>query len=170
MFWRADPREFLRLGSPDQSKCIEPEDAGDLVGVQSGGLEFVAAGRHADLLVVVVVTAEQQSLRPVTGHEVIQVARTGQHHREIEVHVRNATRILDDPLAAIGRAPTSRGRPGFPSNRGDFRCGDHGQHGLALLRPIVVRIDATRQPAAWADVVVNVDDKGQRTAAFRSEH
>src|SRR5207253_7021077 len=25
---------------------------------------------------------------------------------------------------------------GFPSNRGDFGCGDHGQHGLAFLRPL----------------------------------
>ena len=27
------------------------------------------------------------------------------------------------------------GMPGFPSNRGDFGCGDHDQHRLALLRP-----------------------------------
>jgi hypothetical protein len=27
------------------------------------------------------------------------------------------------------------GLPGLPSNRGDFRCGGHGQDGLAFLRP-----------------------------------
>ena len=28
-----------------------------------------------------------------------------------------------------------KGLPGFPSNRGDFGCGDHGRGGLAFLRP-----------------------------------
>jgi hypothetical protein len=52
-----------------------------------------------------------------------------------------------------GRPPrpprdTRRGTTGFPSNRGDFGCGDRGQYRLALLRPRAG--GAGRRPARFS--------------------
>ena len=58
------------------------------------------------------------------------VARTKQEHPyEVpSISTRPITGGNPDYLAWIAKA-------GFPSNRGDFGCGDHGQGGLGLPRP-----------------------------------
>ena len=59
--------------------------------------------------------------------------RTVSSHRTYNVGNPASTPVL------VHNIDAEEGPSGFPSNRGDFGCGDHGQHRLALLRPALRR-------------------------------